>query len=69
MSMLTVAGSVAVLPALSVAVPVTVWPRPSVVLVCGSVHEARPESASPHVKVTVTLELFQPLPFAAGLCV
>ena len=67
LSMLTVAGSVAVLPALSIAVPVTGWSPPSVVTVCGAVQLAMPDSAwSAQVKVTVTSALFQPLPFAAG---
>ena len=43
MSMLTVAVSVAVLPALSVAVPVTCWAAPSVVVVTGAVQLATPE--------------------------
>ena len=46
LSMLTVAGSVAVLPALSSAVPVTGWFWPSVVLVWGAVQLAMPESES-----------------------
>jgi hypothetical protein len=35
---------------------------PSVVTLCGDVHDAIPESASLHVNVTVTLVLFQPAP-------
>src|SRR5919202_3394502 len=66
LSMLTDAGSVAVLPALSFAVPVTVWALPSVVTLCGPVQLAIPDSASLHWKVTVTLVLFQPSAFAAG---
>ena len=64
--MLTVAGSVAVLPALSVAVPVTGWPLPSLVTVCGPVQLASPDSASAQENVTVTLPLFQPLTFGGG---
>ena len=66
LSMLTVAGSVAVLPALSVAVPVTGWPLPSPVTVCGPVQLASPDSASAQENVTVTLPLFQPLTFGGG---
>src|SRR3954447_25841286 len=67
LSMLTAAGSVAVLPALSWTVPVTAWAWPSVVTVCGPVQLATPDSASEQVNVTVTSSLFQPSPFAAGL--
>ena len=68
LSRLTVAGSVAVLPALSVAVPVTGWSLPSVVTVWGAVQLAIPDRSawSSQVKVTVTSALFQPLPFASG---
>jgi hypothetical protein len=41
--MLTTAVSVAELPALSVAVPTTCWPSPSVLLVTGAVQLASPE--------------------------
>src|SRR6185437_1221578 len=43
LSMLTVARSVVVLPALSPAVPSTGWPWPSVVTVWGAVQLATPE--------------------------
>src|SRR3954467_1450164 len=66
--MLTVAGSVAVLPAVSTAVPVTVWLAPSPVTVWGAVQLAMPDKLdwSSQLKVTVTSVLFQPLPLAAG---
>src|SRR5947209_6333435 len=66
LSILTIATAVAVLPALSVTVPVTLWPAPSPSVV-GVGQEATPESASLHVKLTVTSVLFQPLAFAAEL--
>src|SRR3954452_5633962 len=69
LSMLTAAGSVAVLPALSVTVPVTAWALPSVVTVCGPVQLATPDTASEQVNVTVTLLLFQPSAFATGFWV
>ena len=69
LSRLTIAGSVAVLPALSVAVPVTTWPAPSSATTLSAVHEAMPDSASSHSNVTVTSELFQPCAFAAGVSV
>ena len=69
LSMLTVAGSACLLPALSSAVPVTSWPWPSVVTVCGAVQLLMPASASAQVNVTVTSPLFQPAPFASGDCV
>src|SRR5438045_358702 len=67
-SMLTVAGSVALLPALSTAVPGTGWLAPAVATVVGAVQVAMPERASAQVKVTVTSVLFQPAPFAGGVC-
>src|SRR4051795_8660896 len=69
LSMLTAAGSVAVLPASSLTVPVTAWALPSVVTVCGPVQLATPDSASEQVKVTVTSDLFQPSALAAGFWV
>jgi hypothetical protein len=69
LSMLTVAGSEAVLPALSLTVPVTGCALPSLPIVCGWVQAATPESASAHVKVTVTSVLFHPSGLAAGDCV
>ncbi len=65
MSRLTVWVAVAVLPALSVAVPRTAWPAPSSEMTREGVQEAMPEPVSSHVKETVTLLLFQPL-VAAG---
>src|SRR5258708_4596956 len=67
LSSFTVTLVVAEFPALSVAVPVTAWPAVSVLIVTGAVQVATPEPASAHVNVTVTLLLFQPLPFGAGL--
>jgi hypothetical protein len=63
---LTVA--VAVLPATSIAVPVTDWFAPSSTDT-GAVQPptAMPEPPSVHVKDTVTSVLFQPAPFAAGV--
>ena len=63
-SILTVAVAVAVLEAVSSAVPETPWLAPSVVSVSG---EVQLESGAPpgiQVKDTVTDELFQPLAFA-----
>src|ERR671933_1610090 len=60
LSMLTVAGSVALLPALSVAVPGSGWSLPSCVSVIGVVQLAMPEPpVSLHVNVMVTSLLFQ----------
>ena len=58
----------AVLPATSVAVPVTFWPAPSFlsVVVAGE-QSAMPESASSQSNDTTTSLLFQPKPFAAGV--
>src|SRR5207248_11537611 len=70
LSMLTCAVSVASLPALSFAVPATGCCVPSLVTVCGAVHDAMPERPgwSSHVNVTVTSALFQPLSFGSGDC-
>src|SRR5580765_2020507 len=57
----------AVLPAVSVAAPVTTWFAPSLDTVCGGAQNATPERSSPHSKLTWTSVLFQPLAFAAGL--
>src|SRR3990172_9483319 len=56
---------VAELPALSTAVPVTVWFAPSVDTVDGAGQYAIP-LASEHVKVTITSELFHPAAFGVG---
>ena len=55
------------LPALSVHVPDTGWPAPSVVSVTGGVQESMPERSSVPVVETFTLPLFHPLPFGAGV--
>ena len=66
-SMLTVARSVAVLPAASVAVPITSWPAPSSLTVRSPVHETTPDPfPSAQVNVTVTALSFQPASFALG---
>src|SRR5436190_7100323 len=64
--MLTVAGSDALLLALSTAVPGAAWFLPSAVLVWGPLQLATPERLSLQVNITVTLVLFQPLALAAG---
>ena len=69
LSRFTIAGSVAVLPALSVAVPVTSWASPSSATTWSGVHDAMPETASAQVNLTVTSLLFQPLAFGAGASV
>src|SRR3954452_5928192 len=68
LSMLTVAVPLTLLPALSVAVPVTFWALPSVVTVWGSVQSFRPDrfAWSTHEKLTATSVLFQPLAFWSG---
>src|SRR3954453_23231508 len=65
LSMLTPMVVVAVLPALSVAVPVTIWFSPSPVTVTGLVQRATPDSESEQVNVTITSPLFQPRSLAA----
>ncbi|OLE36849.1 MAG: hypothetical protein AUG48_06085 [Actinobacteria bacterium 13_1_20CM_3_68_9] len=62
----TPAGSWALLPALSTAVPVTTWLAPSVVTTWSAVQLAIPESASWQSNLTVTSLLFQPFRFATG---
>jgi len=66
LSMLRIALTVAVFPALSTTDPWILWLAPSVVTVCGDEHVATPDVASEHVKLTVTSALFQPLAFGAG---
>ncbi len=56
----------ALLSALSTAVPVTDWLAPSPLSVVELVQLLMPDVASAQVKLTVTSLLFQPLPFAAG---
>lgn len=63
LSMFMVAEVDVLLPALSTAVPVTVWLAPSLPKVTGSLHDDMPERLSEHEKLTVTSELFQPLEF------
>src|SRR5689334_21454903 len=54
-------------PATSTTWPEINWFAPSALTVTGTGKVATPEVASVHVKLTVTLELFQPLSFAAGV--
>ena len=67
LSMLSVTFAVALLPALSVAVPDTICPWPSVLTRREGGQDAMPEPASLHVKPTCTSERFHPAPFAAGV--
>jgi hypothetical protein len=55
------------LPALSVAIPKTDWSAPSPDRVELPEYDAKPESPSSTMKVTVTDSLFQPLMFGSGL--
>ena len=55
------------LPARSVAVPVTFWLAPSTGRVTGSEQVATPELSSAHTKLTVTVLLFQPAAVGAGV--
>ena len=57
----------ALLPALSTAVPETTWVAPSVESVTGAGHVLTPDPASAHANVTVTFVLFQPLALGAGV--
>ena len=68
LSMLTVAVAVALLPALSVAVPLTCCASPSVVTVCGAVQSFSPDSVtwSRQAKLTETSVLFHPCAFWSG---
>lgn len=68
-SMLTVAESVWLLPALSTAEPATSWSLPLVLTSTSSEQVATPERTSAQSKATVTGSLFQPLPFGAGVTV
>jgi hypothetical protein len=56
-------------PATSVQVPPTDWPAPSAVRTVGAggLPGAKPERLSAHEKLTLTLVLFQPLAFGAGV--
>src|SRR5947207_11895297 len=62
-TLMTGDATVAMLPALSTAVPVTDW-LPCALSVTGGEQEATPDSASEQLKVTVTGCLYQP--FALG---
>jgi hypothetical protein len=64
--MFSVTLAVAVFPALSLADPEIACFAPSVVTVWGGGQLATPDVASEQVKVTVTLELFQPFAFGGG---
>src|SRR4051812_3925543 len=57
----------ALLPATSLALPVTFWPAPSFLRVDVGEQSARPESASLQANDTTTSLLFQPKLFAAGV--
>ena len=65
-SMLSVTLAVAELPLASVAVPLTSWPAPSLVMTLGEGQLTTAESPGVHVNDTVTFELFQPALFGAG---
>jgi hypothetical protein len=64
--MFSVTLAVAEFPATSVAVPGTVWPAPSVLIVCDGGQVAIGAVVFVHTKLTVTLELFQPLASGDG---
>src|SRR5258706_16144618 len=61
--------ALAILPALSVHLPVAACPGPSFERVVEGDTESVLESKSEHVKLTVTGELFQPAGLAAGVLV
>jgi len=65
-AMLTLMLVVAVFPATSVTVPLINWLAPCVLTVSGCGQIAIGAVVAVQVKVTVTLELFQPAAFAAG---
>ena len=69
LSMLTSALFVAEFPALSKAVPETIWCAPLDASVEPGGHVATPETVSAHVKSMSTLVLFQPLALGSGSCV
>src|SRR5947209_4941412 len=69
LSILRLRELLAVFPALSVAVPEIVCFAPSVLTVVAAGQVATPDRLSEQVKDTVTLLLFQPAAFAAGLAV
>ena len=63
---MTVAESLAELPALSVTVPLMTCPGVSWVTVVGALQLATPEVASEQTKVTVVSAVLHPLAFAVG---
>ena len=65
-SRLIVTEAPALFPALSVAVPLTTWPAPSVVTLIGAGQDAIPDSASEQANKTVGGADHQPAAFAAG---
>jgi hypothetical protein len=65
-SMFTVTLMVALLSALSTAVPVTAWLEPSPVNILVPLQLLIPDSASEHAKLTATADRFQPFALAAG---
>ena len=67
LSSFTVTAAVAVFPALSTAVPSTLWPAVSVVTVTGPLQDPIPLIPSEQTKLTVGLELFHPAAFRAGV--
>lgn len=69
LSIFNVTCAVAVLPALSVAVPEMIWFAPSVLTRAAGEQAAIPERASEQLNVTVTLLLFHPAALAAGFAV
>ena len=69
LSMLSVTLAAAVLPAVSVAVPLTTWPAPSVVTTRGAGHEAIPDRSSAQTNVTVVLPFSHPVAVGSGAMV
>jgi hypothetical protein len=66
LSSFIVTDTEAVFPALSMAVPTTIWPPVSEEMTIGSLQKAIPLSLSAHVNVTVGSLLFHPAAFGAG---
>jgi hypothetical protein len=69
LSSFTVTAAVALFPALSTAVPCTLWPAVSVVTVTGPLQDPIPLIPSEQTKLIVGLELFHPAAFGAGVTV
>jgi len=65
-SMLSVTLAVAMFPAASVTVPLTIWPMPCDEIVCGPGQLTIAALPAPQLNVTVTLVLFQPFALGAG---